>query len=125
MDEMLDQRRAIFNIAKQLFDRCADVDRFTKQVDVKNATACPTEMDEKKNLAAELERALSWLIGQIGILINELFCAQRRLQEAEGRLKNAEQRAKDVDDQLKKCDDAIRDQKQKLDDANDKLKQEK
>lgn len=108
MDDMLAQRRRLLGILRQLYERCGEVDEFTNELGLKSPAECPKEIDEKKQLAAEFERGLSWLIGRIAAVITELNLAKRRLSDSEGKVNRAERKAKDIAEQLSKAELTVR-----------------
>lgn len=123
MDSMIDRRRELLNVLAQLFERCTQADQLTQELGLKSATSCPKRVDERNPMAAEFERALGWLIGHIGLVMNEMRSIKQRVHDGQGKLNRGQQTVKDMTDQAKKCQDTNRNLTEKLNDLNNMLKE--
>jgi chromosome segregation ATPase len=125
INDLMESRRELRNVLKQLFDRCADADRMTADLDLKGAMPCPRQIDESKPMCTEFERAYGWLISQIVLMLNELRSAKRRLNENEEKLVRSRRVLKEAGDQYRNADDTIRTLTLKLNQLNNKLDETK
>lgn len=121
MEAMRDRRRDLLAIITQVFVRCGELERFIRGVGLEPTTACPKEVDEKKSLAVEFERAAGWLCAQVCLILNELRAVKRRVLEVKNKLERTEDAANEANDQATKLKNTVDALMQKLEGLEEEL----